>query len=60
MEFNELNMKMNNTHCAVALEFALKLNEVKFIYLFPYSFRFFILHNMEPTAGVVSRWTEVF
>lgn len=31
MEFNELNMKMNNTHCAVALEFALKLNA---IYLF--------------------------
>lgn len=37
MKFNELNMKMNNTHCAVALEFALMLNAIyfAFIYIFP-------------------------
>lgn len=35
MKFNELNMKMNNTHCAVALDFALILNAV---YLLIYSF----------------------
>lgn len=37
MNFNELNMKMNNTHCAVALEFALMLNAIyfAFIYIYP-------------------------
>lgn len=37
MKFNELNMKMNNTQCAVALEFALMLNAIyfAFIYFFP-------------------------
>lgn len=42
-------MKMHNTHCAVALEFALMLNEIysAFICFFPLLLQ---VHNTEPTA----------
>lgn len=33
MKFNELNMNMNNTHCAVAIEFALMLNAIYFAFI---------------------------
>lgn len=57
MKFDELNMKINNTHCAVALEFALMRNAIYFasIYFFPLELQVFILHNTEPIAGIVRR-----
>lgn len=63
MKFNELNMKMNNTQCAVALEFALMLNAIyfAFIYFFPLiaaGFSFFIIQN--PLQKLSGDRLEVF